>query len=48
MLIPKTHKDQTGKENFRPISSRNIDAKIIKFLPTKLKNKSKQAFTMIK
>jgi hypothetical protein len=30
-LVLKTQEDQTKKENFRPISLTNIDAKIIKF-----------------
>jgi hypothetical protein len=37
----------TKKENFRPISFTNFDAKIFKYLPTKSKNTSKTSSIMI-
>jgi hypothetical protein len=33
-LIPKLHKARTKKENFRPISLRNMDAKMLKEILT--------------
>ena len=49
ILIPKPDKDTTKKENLRPISPMNIDAKILnKILPTASSNMIKRLYIMIK
>ena len=47
-LIPKPNKDNTKKENYRPISLMKTDTKILDKLANRIQQRIKNLITMIK